>query len=68
MTVAGEGRNPDHSHMRKLAEQADVTKREADAIIDEVQTPLAHWPDHAADAGVGKVTAEQIAQSLPRGP
>ncbi|MFP4052965.1 MAG: type II toxin-antitoxin system HipA family toxin [Phycisphaerae bacterium] len=65
MTIAGEGRNPGRSHMLKLAEQADVSKREADVIIAEVQTAIAHWPDHAAKAGVSKTTAEQIAQSLP---
>jgi serine/threonine-protein kinase HipA len=68
MTIAGEGRNPAQPHMLKLAEQADVSKREADAIIAEVQTAVANWPEHAANEGVGKATAEQIAQSLPRLP
>ena len=68
MTVAGEGRNPGRSHMLKLAEQADVSKREADAIITEVQAAVARWPEHAAEARVSKGTAQQIAQSLPRLP
>jgi serine/threonine-protein kinase HipA len=51
MTIAGEGRNPARPHMLKLAEQADVSKRE-----------------HAANAGVSKVTANQIAVSLPKLP
>ncbi len=66
MTIAGEGRNPGRSHMLELAEQSDVSKREADAVIDEVQSAIAHWPDHAAEAGVTKATARQIAQSLSR--
>ncbi len=66
MTVAGEGRAPGWSHMLHLAEQADVSKREAAAIIDEVQTAVARWPDYAAQAGVEKAAAKQIAQALPR--
>ena len=66
MTLAGEGRNPGRTHMLHLAEQADVSKREAAAILGEVQAAVAHWPDHAAEAGVTKATAQQIAQSLPR--
>jgi serine/threonine-protein kinase HipA len=66
MTIAGEGRNPTRQHMLKLAEQADVSEREADAIIAEVQTAVTNWPDHAANAGVGKATANQIADSLFR--
>ncbi len=64
MTVAGEGRSPNRSHMRRLAEQADVSKRDAAAIIDEVQAAVARWPDHAAEAGVSEPAAEEIAQSL----
>lgn len=37
MTIAGEGKNPNRTHMLQLAEQADVSQREANAIIDEVQ-------------------------------
>ena len=66
MTVAGEGRTLNRSHMLGLAEQSDVSKREAAAIIDEVQAAVARWPDHAAEAGVTKATAQQIVQSLPR--
>ncbi len=65
MTVAGEGRNPGITHMLKLAEQADMSNRKATAIIGEVQAATAHWPDHAAEAGVMKVAAQRIAQSLP---
>jgi serine/threonine-protein kinase HipA len=68
MTIAGEGRNPTRPHMLKLAEQADVSRREADAIIAEVQAAVARWPDHAANAGVSKATANQIAVSLPKLP
>jgi len=66
MTLAGEGRNPGRSHMLRLAKQADVSRREATAIIDDVQAAVAHWSDHATEAGVTKDTAQQIAKSLPR--
>ena len=65
MTVAGEGRNPSRPHMLKLAERADVSKREASAIIDEVQAAVAHWPEHAAQAGVSEGTSGQVAEALP---
>jgi serine/threonine-protein kinase HipA len=68
MTITGEGRNPGRPHMLKLADQADVSRPDADAIIAEVQAAVARWPDHAANAGVSKATAEQIAQSLPQLP
>ena len=51
--------------MLKLAERADVSKREATAIIDEVQAAVAHWPEHAAQAGVSEGTSGQVAEALP---
>ncbi|HET6428892.1 MAG TPA: type II toxin-antitoxin system HipA family toxin [Phycisphaerae bacterium] len=65
MTVAGEGRSPGRSHMLRLAEQADVSKREAAAIIDEVQAAVSRWTDHAAQAGVTGADARRIAETLP---
>jgi len=56
MSLAGEGRNPGRSHMLRLAEQADVSKREAAAIIDQVQAAVTRWKGHAADAGVSQVS------------
>lgn len=66
MTIAGEGRNPTRQHMLKLAEQADVSEREATATIAEVQAAVTRWPDHAADAGVSNSTANRIAQAMPQ--
>jgi serine/threonine-protein kinase HipA len=65
MTLAGEGRNPGRSHVLRLAEQVEVSRREADAIIDEVQAAIACWPAHATEAGLSKASVQQIAQSLP---
>ncbi|HOB76245.1 MAG TPA: helix-turn-helix transcriptional regulator [Phycisphaerae bacterium] len=49
-----------------LAQRADVSRREATVIIDEVQAAVSRWHDHAARAGVSKATARQIAQALRR--
>ena len=44
-----------------LAEQAGVFKREAAAIIDQVQAAVTRWKGHATDAGVSRVSIRQIA-------
>jgi serine/threonine-protein kinase HipA len=64
MSLAGEGKNPGRSHMLRLAEQADVSKREATEIIDQVQAAVTRWKGHATDAGVSRVSIRQVAQSL----
>jgi hypothetical protein len=64
MTLAGEGRNPGRSHMLRLAEQADVSVREAESIIGEVRDAVAQWADFAEQAGVSDATRNQIARSL----
>ena len=65
MTLAGEGRNPGRRHMLGLAQRADVSQREAIAIISEVQAAMALWKDHAAQAGVSQASIRQIEASLP---
>ena len=65
MTLAGEGRNPGRSHALGLAEQADVSKREAAAIIDQVQAAVARWSDYATQAGVSRARAD-IQSAMPR--
>jgi len=66
MTLAGEGKNPHRSHIGQLARQADMSQRETDRIFDEVQSAVAHWPDHAARAGVSPTNIEQLAKSIDR--
>jgi serine/threonine-protein kinase HipA len=68
MSLAGEGRNPGRSHMLRLAQQADVTKREAITIITEVQSAIARWQEFAEQAGVSPASVRQIAKSLPQLP
>ncbi len=52
--------------MLRLAEPADVSNREATAIVDEVQSAIARWPEHAAPAEVSTGGIKQIAKSLPK--
>jgi len=66
MTIAGEGRNPGRLDMLKLAEQAGVSSRDANAIIDEVRSAVAHWPECAEEAGVKKAIIREIDRSLPQ--
>ena len=65
MTLAGEGRNPDRPHMLQLAQRSDVSKQDAERIIDEVQSAVSRWPSHACQAGVSPASIDQIANSLP---
>ena len=66
MTLAGEGKNPGRSHMLRLAEQADVSKRQATTIIKEVQAAVTRWADHAAQADVSQAGSREIEASLPK--
>jgi serine/threonine-protein kinase HipA len=68
MTVAGEGRQPGRPHMLQLAERADISRREASTIIDNVQTAVARWTEYAAQAGVSSAGIRRIADSLPHLP
>jgi serine/threonine-protein kinase HipA len=64
MTVAGEGRAPGRSHLFKLAELAGISDRDAEAVLDEVASAVAHWQAHARLAGVGARTARAIEKAI----
>lgn len=66
MTLAGEGKNPDRSHMNQLARQADISQKDADRIFNEVKSAITNWPDHAATAGVSPTNTNRIAKSMNR--
>jgi serine/threonine-protein kinase HipA len=66
MTLNGEGRTPGRAHMLHLAERADVSGREAAAIIEEARAAVARWPDLAAEAEVPKASARKVAHFLPK--
>jgi serine/threonine-protein kinase HipA len=60
MTVAGEGRSPGVSHLLQVAQARDVARAEASAIMEEVRTAVARWPEFARHAGVTKARARDI--------
>jgi len=66
MTVAGEGRDPGRADMLELAQRTDVTRREAESVIDEVAAAVARWPEHAERVRVSAETVERVASAMPR--
>jgi len=67
MTVAGEGRAPEPSHLSRLAALAGISSRDAAAIIDEVGTAVARWPEWAELAGVSKKSRDTIKAMIQAG-
>ena len=66
MTLAGEGKNPKRDHMNQLADQADISRKDADQIFDEVQSAVADWRAHAVEAGVSQINISRISESSPK--
>ena len=58
--VMGEGKNPSIEHLHKLAKTADLSEKEAQAIIDETMTALMGWKDLAKVHGVSKANVKRI--------
>ncbi|VAX38156.1 Toxin HigB / Protein kinase domain of HipA [hydrothermal vent metagenome] len=58
--VMGEGKNPGVQHLIKLAQTADLSKIEAQKIIDQTCTALSQWKTLASHAGVSKDTIERV--------
>ncbi len=65
MTIAGEGRHPDRSHMAMLARQAGISAAESEAILEQARYAVGRWPEHAAAAGLSRAAASQLARRLP---
>jgi serine/threonine-protein kinase HipA len=64
MTLAGEGRNPGREHILRLAEQAGVSTREANAVIETVQICVDRWSEFAAQAGVSGAGVRLVKDSF----
>ncbi|RKX34006.1 MAG: hypothetical protein DRP64_20435 [Verrucomicrobia bacterium] len=64
MTVAGEGRAPDRSHIMRVADGTGITKNRANETIGEVSSALSDWLRFADEAGVRNDTANNIKESL----
>ena len=67
MTVAGEGRAPARSHLLHLAPAAEISRREAEAILEEVASAVSGWRRHARAAGVGPRTAKAVEAAIREG-
>ncbi|MDP9838605.1 serine/threonine-protein kinase HipA [Neorhizobium huautlense] len=65
--VAGAGRAPDTSHMLKVAKAASIPPKAAHAIIDEVRTSLARWPEFAEEAGLPAIRTKELNSILTPG-
>lgn len=66
MTVAGEGRSPTRAEVLKLAKQAEVSPKDATAILDQVNAATAGWDTLANEAGVSKTQSRAIAKTFVR--
>ena len=59
--VMGEGRNPGVEHLRALGKEHNL--KSAPRFLARVQKAVAHWRDHAAEAGVSAKSTNAIAGS-----
>jgi serine/threonine-protein kinase HipA len=64
MTVAGEGRAPGPTQILRLALEREVSRADAEAIVDQVRTAVARWPEFARMGGVGRTRIREIAQTI----
>jgi len=66
LAIAGEGKNPGHDHISKVAADASIPKAEAVAIREAVQTSIAEWPEHASSADLSRQRTSEIRALLER--
>ena len=52
MLVMGEGKAPQHSHLKKLGKAFDIKEQTIDAIIDQTREALTTWEELAKNYGV----------------
>ena len=62
--IMGEGKNPNLSHLLKLAEISGIDSHNALQIIDEVRSAVAKWPRFAEEAGVSITSRTLIHNTL----
>ena len=60
MMVMGEGKNPDTSHLLKLADEAKIKKDRALEIIESTKSSLSKWPELAKQYGVSDMNIKLI--------
>ena len=64
LTVLGEGRAPDRTHMLRLADKLGLRVPEAKRTIDEVADTVAQWPHFAEQAGLSRARTAEIARRI----
>ncbi len=64
MTLAGEGLNPGRVHFMRLADEAEVSPRDAERIIGEVQASIADWREFAGEVGISRDLVQRISGTL----
>jgi serine/threonine-protein kinase HipA len=62
--VMGEGRNPKISHLIKLGQDAKLSKKLIDEIIDQTMSSLGDWKDLAKNHHVTEANIELIAKAI----
>lgn len=63
-TIMGEGKNPNISHLLKLAEISSIKPKKAAEIIDQVKNAIAKWPQFGKEAEVSKNSSELISKAI----
>lgn len=61
MGIAGEALNPTRKHMLALAEEVDLSIRDAIEIIEKAQEAVERWPSFARNIGVPTELINEIA-------
>lgn len=63
-SVMREGKNPNKSHLMKLASQVSMKPEKASEVIDQVEGAISEWPTFAKMAGVSQKSMRMIQQGL----
>ena len=65
-SIAGEGKNPGHEQLHRLAAVAGLERSDAAQIFARTADAVARWPEFAAHSGVSKATTALVAAGLRR--
>jgi serine/threonine-protein kinase HipA len=60
LAVAGEGRNPDHRHILKVAADASIPKGESETIFEQVKSAVDKWPEYAEAAALSDRRTSEV--------
>jgi serine/threonine-protein kinase HipA len=62
--VMGEGKNPNVSHLLKLANEAKIKKDRAAEIVEATKSSLSKWPTLAKQYGVNDTNIKLIQKKI----